>query len=191
MISAAARNAVGLNGDVAKFAGHAIHAVKDFSVEDDGAADAGAQRDHRHVVDAAARAQPFFAKSSHLGVVVEKDARAQAALDYVAHRIVGPSGKVGRLAHHAGLHVDDAGNADTGAHELAAAAIFFGQAVNGVAHFADNVVAAESDFDAQSYFFEKLAVGGDGRDAQVGAAEIDSDGKIRHDGEEYQKIIVD
>ena len=114
-----------------------------------------------------------------------------APFDYVAHRIVGPSGKVGGLAHHPGLPVDDAGNADAGTDKAAAAAILFGQAVNGVAHFADDVVAAESDFDAQRDFLKKLAVGADGCDAQVGAAEIDSDGKIRHDGEEYQKIIVD
>ena len=131
-------------------------------------------------------AQPFFAERGDVGVVVEKDAGAQAALDFVAHGIVGPSGKVGGLAHHAGFHVDDAGDADAGADERAAAAILLGQAVNRVAHFADDVVAAEGDFDAESDFFEKLAVGADGRDAQVGAAEIDSDGKIRHDGEEYQ-----
>jgi predicted metallo-beta-lactamase superfamily hydrolase len=52
--------------------------------------------------------------------------------------------------------------------------------VNGVAHFADDVVAAESDFHAESDFFEKLAIRADGRDAQVGTAEIDSDRKIWH-----------
>ena len=65
-------------------------------------------------------------------------------------------------------------------------AILLGQAVNRVAHFADDVVAAESDLYAKCNFFQKLAVGADGRDAQVGAAEIDSDGKIRHGGEDYQ-----
>ena len=180
MIAAAAGDAVGLDGDVSELAGHAVHAVKNFSVQNDGAADAGAERDHRHVVDVAARAQPFLAESRHLGVVVEEDARAQAALDFVAHGIVGPAGKIGRLAHHPGFHVDDAGNADACADKLSAAAILLGQAMNGVAHFADDVVAAQGDFYAESNFFEKLAVGADGRNAQVGAAEIDSDGKIGH-----------
>ncbi len=76
--------------------------------------------------------------------------------------------------------IDDAGDADAGADEAAAAAILLGQAVDGVAHFADDVVAAEGDFDAERNFFEKLSVCADGGDAQVGAAEIDSDGKIRH-----------
>ena len=63
---------------------------------------------------------------------------------------------------------------------LPLAAVLIGEAMNGVAHFADDVVAAEGDLDAESDFFEKLAVGADGRNAQVGAAEIDSNGKIRH-----------
>ena len=138
------------------------------------------------IVDATAGAQPLLAESGDFGVVVEKDAGAEAALDFVAHGIVGPSGKVGGLAHHSGFSVDDAGNADAGADEASSAAILLGEAMDGVAHFADDVVAAESDFDAESNFFEKLAVGADGRDAQVGAAEIDSDRKIRHDGKEYQ-----
>ena len=171
---------------MAKLTRHAVHAVEDFAVQNDGAADAGAQRDHRHVVNAAARAQPLFAKSGDFGVVVEKDAGAQAALNFIAHGIVGPSGKVRGLAHHSGFHVDDAGDANAGADKPAAAAILLGQAVNRVAHFADDVVATQRDFYAKCDFFEKLAVGADGRNAQVGAAEIDSDGKIRHEGEDYQ-----
>jgi hypothetical protein len=42
------------------------------------------------------------------------------------------------------------------------------------------VVTAESDFGAEGNFFEKLAVSADGGDAEIGAAEIDSDGKIGH-----------
>ena len=180
MIAAAARNAVRLDGDVAKLSGHAIHAVEDFAIQDDGAADAGAEREHRKIVNATARAQPLFAESGDIGVVIEEDSRAQAALDFVAYGIIGPSGKVGGLAHHSRFPVDDAGNANTGADEASAAAILFGEAMDGVAHFADDVVAAKGNFDAKSNFFQKLAVCADGRDAQVGAAEIDSDGKIRH-----------
>ena len=130
---------------------------------------------------------PFLAKGSHLGIVVEKDTRAQAALDDIADGIVGPSGKVGRHAHHAGFDIDDAGNADTCAHELSAAAIFFGQVEDGVAHLADNVVASHGEFYAHSYFFEKLTVSGDGRDAQVRTAHINANGVVRHNGREYQK----
>jgi hypothetical protein len=52
--------------------------------------------------------------------------------------------------------------------------------VNGIAHFADDVVASEGYLDAKSDFFEKLAIRADGCDAEVGTAEIDSNGKVGH-----------
>jgi hypothetical protein len=55
-----------------------------------------------------------------------------------------------------------------------------GEALDGVAHFGDDVVTAESDFGAEGNFFEKLAVSADGSDAEIGAAEVNSDGKIGH-----------
>jgi hypothetical protein len=61
---------------VAELACHAIHAVPDFSFEDDAAADSGSQRDHSHVVDAAGGTQPLLAESGNVGVVFEDDARA-------------------------------------------------------------------------------------------------------------------
>ncbi len=48
------------------------------------------------------------------------------------------------------------------------------------------MVAAKSDFSAERHFLEKLAVAAYGGDAQVGTAEIDSDGEISHEGEDYQ-----
>ena len=180
VIAAAAWDAVGLDGDVAKLSGHAVHAVEDFSIQNNGTADAGAEGDHHHVVDAAAGAQPLFAESSDFGIVVKEDASAQAALDFIAHRIVGPAGKIGRLAHHSGFHVNDAGDANARADKFSGRTIFVGEAVDRVAHFADDVVAAESDFHTQRDFLQHLSVGGDGCDAQVGSAEIDSDGKIWH-----------
>jgi len=52
--------------------------------------------------------------------------------------------------------------------------------VDGVAHFGDDVVGAERNFGGEGNFFENLAVTGDGGDAEVGAAEVDSDGEIGH-----------
>ncbi len=117
VIAAAAGDAVGFDGDVSEFAGHAIHAVEYFSAQDDAAANASAESDHGHVVDAPCRSQPLFAQGVDVGVVLEQDASAQAALDLMAHRIVGPAGKIGGRAHHPSLQVDDAGNADAGTEE--------------------------------------------------------------------------
>ena len=55
--------------------------------------------------------------------------------------------------------------------------------MNGAAHFVDDVVAAQSEFGAERHLFEQLPGGADGGDAQVGAAEVDSDGEIGHGGE--------
>ena len=70
------------------------------------------------------------------------------------------------------------------------AAVLLGQAVNGVTHFADDVIAARGALGAEGDLLKKLAVGSDGRDAQVGAAEIDSDGEIRHKAESTRKALL-
>ena len=57
-----------------------------------------------------------------------------------------------------------------------------GEALDGVTHFGDDLIAAEDDFGAEGDFFEKLAVAADGGNAEVGAAEIDADGEVGHGG---------
>jgi hypothetical protein len=50
------------------------------------------------------------------------------------------------------------------------------------------VIPAKGNFDAERNFFKKLAVGADSRNAQVGTAKIDSNGKIGHGGKGYQEL---
>src|SRR5690242_5692041 len=171
---------------MAELSGHATHTVKDFAVENNRAADTCAKCEHGHVVDVAAGAHPFFSESGDVGVVVEIDVRLQASFNDLANGIICPARKVGGQAHDAGRHIDDAGDPDSGANKFAGAAIFFGEGVNGVAHFADDVVASHGDFHAQGNFFEKLSVSCDGCNAQVGAAHIHANGVVRHNGREYQ-----
>ena len=139
---------------MSKFACHTAHAIEDFSVQDDRTADAGAERDHRHVVGIASRTQPFFPQSCEIRVVVEEDARAQAPLDFIAHGIVGPAGKVGGLAHHSGFPVDDTGDSDARPDKLAAGAILLGKTANRVTHLADHVVTAEGNLHTQRDFLQ-------------------------------------
>src|SRR5580765_590787 len=54
-ISASAGNAVRLDRNVSEFSRHAAHAVEKFAIEDDGPSNAGTEREHRHIVDRAAR----------------------------------------------------------------------------------------------------------------------------------------
>ena len=119
------------DGDMPELARHAIHTVPDFSSKHDPAADSGAERDHRHVRDAAGGAQPLLAERGNVSVVFEDNAdffvrTAQTALDFRAHRIVLPTRQVRRLPQHSGLHVDDAGDADTSAKKLSGLLVLAG-----------------------------------------------------------------
>ncbi len=118
-------------GDVPEFARHAIHAVPDFSPQHNATADAGSQGEHGHIRDATGSAQPLLAESGNARVVLEDHAgvvfrESQAALDFRAGGIVFPAGKVGRLPHHSGLQVDEAGNADAGAEKLSGLLVLAG-----------------------------------------------------------------
>ena len=154
--------------------------MPDFSAEHDAAADSRTQRDHCHVWHAARCAQPLLAQRGNVGVIFKHDMGGETALDFGAHRIFFEAGKIGGFAQHSGVQIDDAGNADASAQEFSFLLIFSGELPDGVAHFRDDVVGAESGFSGEGDFLEKLPVGGDGGDAQVGAAEIDSDGEIGH-----------
>ena len=54
--------------------------------------------------------------------------------------------------------------------------------MDGVTHFANHVIAAQGDFHAESDLFEKLALGSNGGNAEVGATHIDTDRVVGHDG---------
>ena len=62
-----------------------------------------------------------------------------------------------------------------------------GKMADRVAHLVDYVIAAEGKIRSERNFLQELALAGEGSDAQVGAAEIDADGKVRHGVERYQK----
>ena len=190
MVAASAGNAFGFDGNVAELAGHAVHAVPDFSFEHDAAADSGAEGDDRHIGNSASGTKPLLAEGGDVGVVFEDDASAvflmpvflaaQPALDFGADGILVEAGKVGGFAKHSGLHVDDAGDAEADAEKISGRLILRREALNGLTHFGDDVIGSESGLGAEGNFFEKLAGAGDGSDAEVGATQIDSDGEIRH-----------
>ncbi len=59
-------------------------------------------------------------------------------------------------------------------------AILGGKQPDGIAHLADDVVFAQRYPRAQRDFFHQVALLVDGRDAQIGSAEIDADRKVGH-----------
>ena len=79
-----------------------------------------------------------------------------------------------------GLHVDDAGHADADSLQRNAVRVLGGKNADGIAHLTDDVVFAQRDPRAQRDFFHQVTLLVDGRDAQIGAAEINADRKVGH-----------
>ena len=121
VVAALAAAALGVDGRVADLARHVRRAVVQLAVEDDPAADAGADRDADGVPRAARRADPPLAEHRAVGVVVERGGQAQPVVDDLPERQVHPA-EVGREQHDAALGVERAGRADADAEDLGAAA---------------------------------------------------------------------
>ena len=82
---------VEVDGRVADLAGDVRRAVKQLAVDDQTAADAGADRHPDDVPAAARRALPPFADRRAVRVVVERDGQAQAFADSIAQGEVFPT----------------------------------------------------------------------------------------------------
>jgi hypothetical protein len=65
-------------------------AAEEAALRDDGAADAGADGEHRHVGHRAARAETVLGPPGGVGVVVDRDRHADALGDVVLERLVAP-----------------------------------------------------------------------------------------------------
>ena len=83
--------AVEVDGRVPDLAGHVRRAVKELAVENQPAADAGADRHADDVRAAARRALPPFADGRAVRVVVERRRQIQPLADPVAQRKVLPA----------------------------------------------------------------------------------------------------
>ena len=158
--------------------------MPDLAFQYDAAANPGAQGDHGHVWDAAGSTQPLLTERSNVSVIFQHHSRPQAPFDFRAHRILFPTRKVRRFAKRSGLHIDDARDANAGAEKLPCLFILGRETLDGIAHFRDHVVATQSNFGAERNLLEELPIAAHGCNAQVGAAQVDPDGKIRHDEKE-------
>ena len=69
---------------------------QNFSVDDDAAADAGAECEQDEIVDVAARSHPFFAERGGVGVVFENHFGAETLFDFIPHGVVVELRQVGR-----------------------------------------------------------------------------------------------
>src|SRR5262249_30229077 len=133
-IAAATGMTFGFDSGMSEFASHAVHAVPDFSADDEPSADTGAERKHGHVVKFSCCAEPLFSEGGDVGIVFEDDDGIEAALDFSAHGIIRPSGKVRRFAQQASLHINDAGDTDSDPEHAGGVAVFVREALDGIAH---------------------------------------------------------
>ncbi len=103
--------AAGHHLHVAELAGQSVLAAVDVAVADDGAADAGAERDHDHVVLAAAGAEAPFGPGGGVGVVLDHDGEAEPGAERLLEGFAAPV-EVGGEEHGGAFGVDPAGRAD-------------------------------------------------------------------------------
>ena len=90
---------------------HPERAAVELAVEDDAAADAGADGDQQQVVDVVAGAELELAPRGGVGVVLDHDRQVDARLEVGLEVDVAP-GEVGREQHDGAGLVDVAGRAD-------------------------------------------------------------------------------
>ena len=119
VVAAFAAAAVGVDRGVADLAGHVGGAVVELAVEDEPAADPGADGDADRVPRAPRRAHPPLAEDRAVGVVVELGGKPEPVANDLPQRQVDPA-EVGREQHDAALGVERARRADADAEDLRA-----------------------------------------------------------------------
>src|SRR5262245_19526182 len=97
-ITAAAHPAVGhFNANVSQFRPVALGTFDDNIIQDDTAADAGAEREEDHALAAATGPDPILAVCGGVGVVLERGQPARGVLHVLPHWDVLPGPQVRRV----------------------------------------------------------------------------------------------
>ena len=106
-----ARRAVGVDDDVAELGRRPAGAVHEPPVDDEAAADAGAERQHDRVARPARLAPAPLGEHRRVAVVVDRDGQAEPLGQHVAHGDAVQREVVG-VERHARLRIDQAGDAE-------------------------------------------------------------------------------
>ncbi len=160
---------------MADLATHADDAVPDAAFEDNAGADAGAEGEHGHGVDAlvAAGAELPLGECGGVGVAVEDDGEAGEVFEGRAEREEVPAGEVGELAEGAVGEIERAGAAE--ADGFGAGGGLVEERGDGVGHVGDDGLRAGAHARGHDAAGEELHAGVECADAKAGAAEIDAE----------------
>ena len=151
----------------------AVSAVEQIALNDDAAANTGAQGDEYHVVAALAAALPEFAQSGHVGVIACLHGEAGEGRQGVRNIEHAPT-QIDALVYNA-FDVDGAGNADAEAQNVAVGNAVLGQiALDGRGDVRQDLAAAVGcnggDFPLVQHFTGFVEIS----DLDGGAAQIDA-----------------
>ena len=179
LVAAGAGNAADIHGNVADLAAYAVEAAPRTAVDDDAAADAGAQRQEHAGGGALAHARDAFGKAGHGGVVVDKDGLIDIFLELAAQRNVLPA-HVGAENDVAGFRVRDAGDAD--AHRMNVVHRkfgFFQHLQSAVTHVRDDLLIGTADQRGGFALMDELTFFVHQTDLDAGSAYVNTD--VYHD----------
>ena len=126
-----------------------------------------------------AGAKEEFSKGGEAGVVPDVDGMIEAALELEAKVDSVKPRKVGQMTENAEGKLDGAGTADADAEEFAG--LFLDELADGAGHIVEHSLRTGGKARGEIDLFEDFAAWGDGRDAEVGASEVDTDGERMHD----------
>jgi osmotically inducible protein OsmC len=178
--AARAGDSVGNDGAVAGFSGGAAHALPDAAIENDAAADAGAERVHDEGFDGvgAAGAEAALAIGGEGSIVADLNGAFESALEFRAKVEAVEAGQVGRVMENAEGQFDGTGAADADAEEIAV--LLVDELANGGGHVVEDGVRASAEASGETDVVEEFARRGDGGDAEVGASQVHADGEGFH-----------
>src|SRR5262249_1711342 len=159
---------------------HAKVAVQHVASGDYAATDPSAEREQHQVVHITAGAHPLLAESGRIGVVLEDHACLQAVLDFVANREVLETGEVVGGGDYAFFEQDKPWHADADAGQRIARTVS-PDLVDYRGHVAQHDLATLLRVSLLRDFVEHFAAAVDGGGAQVGAAQVQSDGVLSHE----------
>ena len=177
LAAAAGGRLVRVDGDVADLAAGTVCAVDDFAVDDDAAADAGAQRDHDCAAAALGRTHPDLTQSSHVGVVAHQHLHAVQQAGQLGRDVpFAPAAKVGADDGDDAAVQHGAGDADADALHLLGGDLLLGHlGVDGVGQILEDALTGVGGVGGDFPLFQQSARGGEQSDLGRGAAEVDAE----------------